>query len=145
MKIGYACLTRGIPYGNIRGTVQKNATEERLVEIINHNLKTLHRIVNYNIENDISMFRISSDIIPFGSSPVNNIPWWDVFKEELAQIGQSISSSGMRVSMHPGQYTVLNSPDGGVVKRAVMDLQYHARFLDAIGGFGSAKIILHIG
>jgi UV DNA damage endonuclease len=34
--------------------------------------------------------------------------------------------------MHPGQYTVLNSPDKAVVKRAVEDLRYHTGVLDAL-------------
>jgi len=47
--------------------------------------------------------------------------------------------------MHPGQYTVLNSPDQMVVKRAVEDLEYHVRVLDALGTDLTNKIILHIG
>ena len=51
----------------------------------------------------------------------------------------------MRVSMHPGQYTVLNSPHDDVVRRAIADLEYHARVLDCLGVDCSHKIILHIG
>lgn len=47
--------------------------------------------------------------------------------------------------MHPGQYTVLNSPDATVVERAVADLRYHARFLDSMGLGKEHKIVLHIG
>jgi UV DNA damage endonuclease len=51
----------------------------------------------------------------------------------------------MRVSMHPGQYTVLNSPKEDVVERAVEDLIYHNRFLDCLNDGRDSKIILHIG
>lgn len=47
--------------------------------------------------------------------------------------------------MHPGQYTVLNSPNEKVVKQAVNDLNYHARFLDALGMDSSHKNVLHVG
>lgn len=47
--------------------------------------------------------------------------------------------------MHPGQYTVLNSPDDTVVERAVEDLRYHTRFLDAMGLGQENKTILHVG
>jgi UV DNA damage endonuclease len=40
---------------------------------------------------------------------------------------------------------VLNSPTRGVVTAAIAELEYHARFLDAIGADTSAKIVLHIG
>ena len=51
----------------------------------------------------------------------------------------------IRVSMHPGQYTVLNSPHPEVVERAIADLLFHAQFLDALGVDATAKIILHVG
>ena len=44
-----------------------------------------------------------------------------------------------------GQYTVLNSPDDDVVRRAVADLAYHAAFLDALGTGAEAKVVLHVG
>ncbi len=39
----------------------------------------------------------------------------------------------MRVSMHPGEYTVLNSHRGDVVSRAIGDLNYHNLILDSLG------------
>lgn len=52
---------------------------------------------------------------------------------------------GLRLSMHPGQYTVLNSPNPDVVERAVLDLEYHTEFLDLCGLKEDSKVILHIG
>ncbi len=145
MNIGYACLTLGVPNADFRSCTQKNASEEKLVELIAHNLNALETVIDYNIKNQIKLFRISSDLIPFGSSPVNKLPWWDLFETQFGVIGQKIKSAGLRVSMHPGQYTVLNSPDENVVERAIEDLNYHVRILDALGTDASNKIILHIG
>lgn len=145
MRIGYACLTKGIPYTEIKGTVQKNATETRLRDIIAHNLASLDRILDYNRDNRINMFRISSDIIPFGSSSVNTLQWDKEFEAELAAMGKKLKEYDIRVSMHPGQYTVLNSPRTEVVERAVLDLEYHVRFLEALGTDASHKIIIHVG
>ena len=145
MRIGYACLTRGIPYTDIKGTVQKNATEARLRELIAHNLASLDRMLDYNRDFGIHMLRISSDIIPFGSSPVNTLRWNKEFEEELAALGRKITAYDIRVSMHPGQYTVLNSPRAEVVDRAILDLEYHVRFLEALGTDTTNKIILHVG
>jgi UV DNA damage endonuclease len=47
--------------------------------------------------------------------------------------------------MHPGQYTVLNSPDQAVSQRAAEDLIYHASVLDALGTGPECKIVLHTG
>ena len=145
MRIGYACLTRGIPYTDIKGTVQKNATEARLRELIAHNLASLDRMLDYNRDSGIHMLRISSDIIPFGSSPVNTLQWEEEFEEKLAALGRKLKAYDIRVSMHPGQYTVLNSPRIEVVDRAILDLEYHVRFLGALGTDATNKIILHVG
>ena len=145
MRIGYACLTRGIPYTDIKRTVQKNATEARLRELISHNLASLDRMLDYNRDSGIHMLRISSDIIPFGSSPVNTLQWEEEFEEKLAALGRKLKAYDIRVSMHPGQYTVLNSPRIEVVDRAILDLEYHVRFLGALGTDATNKIILHVG
>lgn len=145
MSIGYACLTVGVPNTNQRTCMLKNVSEIKLAEIIKHNLSSLENIIDYNIKNKIKLFRISSDLIPFGSSPVNSLPWWDVFDSEFIKIGEKIKESGMRVSMHPGQYTVLNSPNEEVVKKAYQDLNYHAQILNSLGLGAENKIVLHIG
>jgi UV DNA damage endonuclease len=123
----------------------KNANEENLHKIISHNLNSLDNTIEYNIKNNIKLFRISSDLIPFGSNQVNKLPWGEIFKSEFFSMGKKILDSGMRVSMHPGQYTVLNSIDEGVVKRAIEDLNYHSLLLDSLGVGFEHKIVLHIG
>ena len=145
MKIGYACLTLGVFNTNFRTCTLKTATPEHLLTLIKHNLDTLDRVIDYNINMGITHFRISSDMIPFGSSPVNTLSWDEIFKEEFHLIAEKLKATNTRVSMHPGQYTVLNSPNEDVVKRAVEDLAYHARFLTALETEKSSKIILHIG
>lgn len=145
MRIGYASLTTGVRNTSFKSCTLKNANEENLLKLIEHNLNTLDNILDYNIKNNIRMFRISSDIIPFGSSPVNTLLWWEIFKNKLELIGEKIKKGNIRVSMHPGQYTVLNSPSDDVVKRSVLDLQYHNQFLDSLKVNKQSKIILHIG
>lgn len=145
MSIGYACLAVGVPYTDYKTCRLKNVSVEKLEELIKYNLSSLEYIIDYNIKNDIKLFRISSDLIPFGSSSVNTLPWWELFAYEFKRISEKIDTSGMRVSMHPGQYTVLNSPDQEVVKKAIGDLNYHSRVLDTLGLKEKHKIVLHIG
>ncbi len=145
MSIGYACLTLGVPNTELKTCRQINATVANLTSLIQHNLSSLENIIDYNIEQNIMLFRISSDIIPFASSDFNTFKWSQVFAVKLQAIGEKIKKSGMRVSMHPGQYTVLNSPNTDVVRRAVADLNYHALLLDSLGVDSQHKIVLHIG
>jgi UV DNA damage endonuclease len=138
-------MTIGVPETDIRSCRADYATEEKLKAITAHNLESLERMIKYNIRNDIRLFRISSDLVPFGSSPVNRLPWWEIFGSQLAVIGEKLREGNIRVSMHPGQYTVLNSPDESVVRRAVLDLEYHAKVLDALNTDAECKIVLHVG
>ena len=145
MSIGYASLALGVPGARLRSITSARATPERLEALIEGNLVALDALLDYNHANGIRLFRVSSDIIPFGSSPVNTLDWQTRFADQLAALGAKARRFGIRLSMHPGQYTVLNSPDAGVVERAVADLSYHAAFLDALGMDSTAKVILHVG
>ena len=145
MNIGYACLTVGVLDTKLKTCSLKNASNEHLISLIQSNLNALDNMLSYNIKNGIKLLRISSDIIPFGSHEVNNVRWWEIFSEQLNKIGDKAKANKIRLSMHPGQYTVLNSPDKQVVERAIQDLKYHALFLDSLHLGKESKIILHIG
>lgn len=145
MRIGYPCITVGVPDANFRTCTEKYATEEHLLELIRLNLDALERVITYNLSQGIQLFRIYSDLIPFGSSPVNRVPWTELFAERFDQIGSLIRDGNMRVSMHPGQYTVLNTPNREVLERAILDLKYHDNVLTKLGVDQEHKIVLHIG
>lgn len=145
MSIGYACIALAVNGSEMKSCTLKNANEERLMSLIEHNLSALETVIHYNVLNGIKLFRISSDLIPFGSSVAADIPWHEHFSREFTRIGQKIMKAGMRVSMHPGQYTVLNSINNAVVERAIKDLDYHAKVLDAFGLDSEHKLVLHMG
>jgi len=145
LRIGYACIALAVQNADLRSCTLKNAFQERLLALAAQNLAALEHIVDYNIKNKILLYRISSDLIPFGSSAAAFLPWEAENAERFAAIGAKIARSGMRVSMHPGQYTVLNSPDADVVRRSLDALAYHARVLDALGLGPEHKLVLHAG
>lgn len=145
MNVGYASKTLALPEGRIRSITKKQATDELLTSVIEHNLSALAAVLDYCHANSIHLYRISSDIIPFGSSSVNQLDWAARFSERFKALGHTADSYGIRLSMHPGQYTVLNSLDALVAERAVDDLVYHARVLDLLGTDSRAKIVLHVG
>lgn len=144
VRIGYACINTVLQSPN-RTCRLSNATPDRIIELGRQNLNTLLEILRWNQTHDIRLFRISSETIPFASHPVNEVPWWEVLQPELDAVGGTVREGGMRVSMHPGQFTVLNSPRPEVVENSIAELAYHARFLDSLGVDARHKIILHIG
>ena len=145
MKIGYPCQCIGVANIAQRTCIKKFATNEKLYEIIAHNLNALEAILDYNHQIQVQLFRISSDLIPFGSSEVNQLPWTSLFQKRLTQIGKKITNYGMRVSMHPGQYTLLNALDQEIIQRSILDLRYHCDVLNSLHCDASHKLILHIG
>jgi UV DNA damage endonuclease len=144
IRIGYACINTLLPSSNHTCRLE-NATPERILDLARQNLAALETILLWNAAHRIGLFRVSSEIIPFGSHPVNSLSWWEILVSELDALGQFIHENGMRVSMHPGQYTVLNSTREAVVEASIAELIYHTRFLDSLGLDSTHKIILHIG
>jgi UV DNA damage endonuclease len=119
-----------------------NATPERLREVTATNLGALAAILRWNIDHGIEVFRISSNIIPFGSHPVNTAPWWDEFAPRLTELGGLME--GMSISTHPGQYTVLGSARQEVVDASLAELEYQARLLSSFGLDESHKMVIHL-
>jgi len=145
MKIGYPCINRSIECKADRTFRLKNYSETRLIETIRQNLCCLNQILKYNISKKIYFFRITSDLIPFASHPVNKCRWQDLFSDTFSEIGTTIKKNDLRISMHPDQFTLINSIDPRIFVRSVAELEYHADVLDLLGLNASAKIQIHVG
>jgi len=145
MSIGYACLAVGVPESEMKSLALSRVSEKTLLETCRTNLCHLGNLLRYTKEHDLKLFRISSDLIPFGSSKANTLPWWEIFATELSGLGDLATEAGIRLSMHPGQYSVLNSPRHEVVDKTIADLLYHTRVLTSMGLGNEHKIVLHIG
>jgi UV DNA damage endonuclease len=143
--LGYVAMSLTLGVGTNRTCRLRNATPERLRALIASNLAELEQVLHFNVDRRIGLYRASSDIIPFASHPVNDLPWWDEFAGPFARLAEVIARHRMRVTMHPGQFTVLNSPREKVVADAIEEIRWHVRFLDLLGVDGSGKIVLHVG
>lgn len=144
--VGFACIPLGLsgPAPN-RTCRLSNATDGRLRALIAANVAALENCVSYVAALELGLFRISSDLVPFGSHPVNRVPWRRLWGADLARIGRRARAAGVRLSMHPGQYTLLNSPSEAVTAAAVDDLVYQANVLEALEQPVSAKLVVHVG
>ena len=145
MKIGYPCINRSIGCSSNKKFRLANFTEEKFNETVRNNLSCLDKIVDYNVENNMLFLRISSETIPFASHEVCTLDWKKIFKNELNNIGIKLKENKFRVSMHPGQFTLLNSPNEKIVEKSLAELEYHADFLNAMGLDNTAKIQIHVG
>lgn len=144
LRVGYACVNTQLPSSS-RTLRLANVTPDRLRDLIASNLDALDAILRWNEAHDIAVFRLTSNLIPFGSHAANELAWWDEFAPRFAELGRRMREGEMSISTHPGQYTVLTSAHPHVVEAAVAELAYHDRLLAALGLDASHKIVLHVG
>ena len=145
MKIGYPCVNETLDCTSATTFRLASYNEERLATTVANNLTCLQRILEYNVEHGLRFFRISSGIVPFGSHAVNTYPWQTEFAPQFQAIGDYIRAEQMRVSFHPDQFVVLNSPDPGIVERSIAELVYQGSMLDLMGLDSTAKLQIHVG
>lgn len=145
MRIGYPCIHRTLPNGSAKSFRLKSFTPQRFRETVAYNLESLFDILQWNYRHNFLYFRISSQLIPFASHPICTIDWQNEFAELFKRIGDFISKNQMRVSFHPDQFTLLNSPSESIFENSLRELRYHAAVLEAMNLPQEHKIQIHVG
>lgn len=146
MRLGYACMNTELKtvFRTLRlATAEKEGTG-KIKELTIQNMETTLEVIRWNLEQGILFYRASSSIVPLSTHPINDWRWWEDedFLAIASEIRRLVNEHGMRVSVHPGQYTVLNSPKAEVVRKSIEDLEYHDKLIQLLGG---TDIILHTG
>ncbi|HEX9950400.1 MAG TPA: UV DNA damage repair endonuclease UvsE [Rubricoccaceae bacterium] len=140
--LGYACLNTTL--GTKSRTVRlANLRTEAVIPVVAQNLDDVLASLRWNIAHGIRFFRISSDLIPFGPLAAFPFDWAEAFDWKFRQIRGLVKAEGLRVTSHPGQYTVLNSPREKVVQDSVDELNHQARVLKLMDPKGT--MTLHVG
>ncbi len=142
--LGYACINISLCKTTNKTFRLSSLNREKYLETVSYNLKSLEDIILWNAGNSIFFFRIGSELIPFASHHEFEFDWKKDFEKEFKKLRKLGERHKMRFSMHPGQYSVLNSPDEKVVENAVRDVEYHAEVLSLIAP-DDGKIVLHAG
>ncbi|RAQ97551.1 UV DNA damage repair endonuclease UvsE [Thermogemmatispora tikiterensis] len=144
MRLGYACvnLSLGGKMRSLRLATLRERGLAYLQALVDENLALLVAILRWNLAQGISVFRISSDLVPLGSHPEVALEQIRFDPARVAEVRQLARAGRMRLSMHPGQYTLI-SADGPVWKSSYRDLCYHAEVMERLGLEGD--IILHGG
>jgi UV DNA damage repair endonuclease len=99
--------------------------------------------------------RIGSNLLPLYTHPAAR-PRYDepvlreVIERGLAAAGRLARRAGVRLSMHPGQYTVLATEKETVLRNAVEEVEYHTEVMRGLGLAGGwhpegAHINIHGG
>ena len=145
MKIGYTALNWTIGCNGAKTFRLKSYSHEKFIETAKNNLDCLLTMLKFNVKNNLLFFRITSRLIPFASHPIMDFDWKDYFKDNFNEISKFIHENDIRISMHPGQFVVINSKNTEVFERGLNELKYHSEFLDIINLNNTAKMQVHVG
>ncbi len=136
---GYCCINSQLSAAGIttNRTMRKETFAEKglsaVSKLVQQNLSDLLQIIDWNEQNGIKLFRLSSDMLPWKSEwSWEELPELDAVEYLLSQISAKISSYGHRITMHPGPFNKLASPKSEVVSSTVRDLTDHAELMDRL-------------
>lgn len=132
----------------------RDVAEARLLECVEHNMEALHRLVSWVGALDIErhMVRLGSSQIPLATHPDWRYLWQDPenrawMEKGFSKVGEAARRLGVRLSFHPGQFTVLASDRPDVVERSIEEFEYHADMIRWMGygkTFQDFKCNVHI-
>ncbi len=145
MRIGYVAQNSSLDCTPSSTFRLASYSADKLRAVISNNLDCLRRILKFNAAHGLLYYRISSDMVPFASHPVCDLDWAAEFGAEFAALGDFVTANGMRIAMHPGQYTLVNTPTEQTWLNSIRELVYHATILDLMELDTSARIQIHVG
>ena len=132
----------------------QQVAEEKLWDLMKGNIESTRKLVEKvgNLDESLRMVRISSDILPVYTQRDYSYFWSlpDVrayAEKHFAQVGTLARARNVRLSFHPGQFTVLASENPGIVERSIEEFEYHADMARMMGygkTFQDLKINVHI-
>ena len=153
-QLGYACINMTLAKQGIscnRSMIRRTFDAKGVAyasELILENLRNLTKIVSWNNQHGIKVYRMSSNMFPWMSEyEFTDLPDYDKICNLLKGIGTLAMDNGQRLSFHPGQFCVLASPNEEVVLNAMNELDKSAQIMDLMGLPESrmAKINIHVG
>lgn len=116
---------------------------------LRQSIELLHGVWDHLERIGVRMYRMSSSVVPYGTHP--DLPEFDYRRQiddcadALAHLGARARTLGLRLSMHPGQYTVINGTEEGLRDRSIAELDAGALLLDAMGCGPEATVVVHVG
>ena len=169
-RIGFACKfseldskgqVASVPELNTKTTTvawlnrqSKAVAEQRLWDIMVHNIESARRLIErIGEENDHRrMVRLSSDLLPVYTESSWCYFWQlsDVrqyAEKHFADVGRLARNRDVRLSFHPGGFTVLASDSPDIVNKSIEEFEYHvnmARWMGYGTQFQDLKLNVHV-
>jgi len=149
--LGFACICNTLKEsGRFKAVTVKTLLklseeeqEKKLRAAAVDNLYNSLQILKWCKENNILMYRFSSDLIPLATYAAHWHWWEDADIQNMcSKIKDFVQESGIRISLHPDQFCVLNSDKPDVVQNSIKHLEYLNKLSNMLG---NQILILHTG
>ena len=154
MNLGYACINTALSANKImtNRTMRRKTFEAKGLDYVSDlsllNVKDLKTIVQWNNEMGIKLFRLSSQIFPWTDDyKLSDLKDYNEICELMLEIGEIATNANQRLTMHPGPYNCLASPNQKVVDKTIRELNVHSEQFNMFGFEPSNynKINIHVG
>lgn len=154
MNLGYACINQTLAQQKVqvnRSMIRRTFDEKGLnyvSELIQLNLTDLLQILKWNHTQNISFYRMSSEMFPWMSEyQLEELPQFSKIQAISKKVGELANQYNMRLTFHPGPFNVLASENEKVVNNTIYELDQHSKIMDLMGLSISPnnKINIHVG
>lgn len=118
--------------------LDRRSGREKLARLCRQNAQSLSAAIVYCAEHGIGCFRVNSRVLPLCTHPqfgyqLDELPGGAEIIAQFRACREAAQQLGLRLSFHPDQFVVLNSPRADVVEASIRELEYHAIVAEWIG------------
>jgi UV DNA damage endonuclease len=150
ISLGLCCINTQLraqkpPVFCSRSCIRKNFTIEHAKKLALQNVKDISTMIQWNQDNGIRCFRLSSDIFPHFTDYETEKYSIDFAETELKRAGELANQYKHRIVMHPGQYNQVGAECLDVFLKTTEDLVHHASILDTMNIDENGVLIVHGG
>lgn len=144
LRFGLCCQFAGEPIKFRTTTVTamlrlpRPARLERLADLCRSNAEALLATLDFCASHGIGAFRINSQILPVKTHPeagyeMNELPGGADIIGRFRECGRFARSNNLRLSFHPDQFVVINSPNPQTLANSHAELNYQAEVAEWVG------------
>ena len=144
IRLGLCCIFRDEPI-KFRTTtataikqLSRREARKKLAGRCAENAAALMSALQFCAANGIGSFRVNSRILPLKTHPdvgydLYELPGGGQIVEQFQECGRFAKAAGLRITFHPDQFVVLNSPKPDVVASSIQEIEYQAEVAQWIG------------
>ncbi|MBD0294826.1 MAG: UV DNA damage repair endonuclease UvsE [Flavisolibacter sp.] len=149
VNLGYACINISLSEQGVmtnRGMIRRTFLEKGIQyasQLALQNVQALLQIMEWNVANDIYVFRVTSELFPWVSEyKLEALPDF----REIRSVLEAVGRHPVRLSSHPGPFNKL-AGSGTVLTNTLKDLETHSQVFDLMGLPATHwhKINIHVG